>query len=94
MDLPDARDDSSLNEPLKLHRDCEMDLKYLLGVMRERMAQIDEMRKTLREQLDLAQLYRNAVLAFIVAIYVPLSFVTVRCLFWQFHGRISSSTHL
>ncbi|KAK8229775.1 hypothetical protein HDK77DRAFT_83112 [Phyllosticta capitalensis] len=52
------------------------DLEYLVGEMESFISDIDRIRRTTREQLDLVQMRRTTVLTLFAGLYIPMSFVT------------------
>lgn len=69
-----AIDDAQL-EKLELLKE---DLDYLQGEMTLVHDQISRLQRTIKEQLDLAQIRRTVLIATLVGIFVPMSFLTVR----------------
>lgn len=49
-----------------------------ISVLEAYKKHIEQIKAITREQVELVQSYRNAVLALLLAIYVPLSFASVR----------------
>lgn len=60
--------------------DLEMvmkDLDYLHDEIESSLQRIPEVRRDLRENLDLLQIRRTSILGILAGLYLPLSFVTV-----------------
>jgi len=55
--------------------ECAIDLEHLSQELRERADAIRPVKAMVREQMDLVANYRNTIIAVLVALYVPISFV-------------------
>jgi hypothetical protein len=56
--------------------DAKQDLRYLARECRRKAQAINPVKKHVKEQMELVNNYRNAVIAVLVALYVPISFVS------------------
>ena len=61
--------------------ECTVDLRLLAKQLRERGKRITAIKETVKEQMDTSRNFWNTVLAFLVALYVPLSFASVSPLY-------------
>ncbi|KAK4542863.1 hypothetical protein LTR36_006052 [Oleoguttula mirabilis] len=74
--LPCEAKDAALYEHLEDLRECRSDLEYIAAQLRAKADAITPLKKLVREQMDLVHNYRNTVIAVLVALYVPISFVS------------------
>jgi len=87
MHLPCLSEDVALYDYAQELGDCKLDLEYLATELRVKADAIDAVKKLVREQMDLDQNYKNAVIAVLVALYVPISFVSVSATLHSLLGR-------
>lgn len=55
------------------------DIEFIATELEKLANDIDQVIKLIKDQMDLSQSFWSTVLAFVVAIYVPISFASVRC---------------
>lgn len=84
--LPCTARDACLYTVLQELESCGADLECLVGHLHEKAAAITAVKKIVREQMDLVTHYRNTVIAVLVALYVPISFVSVSLTSWTSSG--------
>jgi hypothetical protein len=75
--LPPTAADVEIYKIMQELDDCAMDLESLSTQLRDKAAEIPRIKKIVREQMELVNNYRNTVIAILVALYVPISFVSV-----------------
>ncbi|KAK3070991.1 hypothetical protein LTR53_009474 [Teratosphaeriaceae sp. CCFEE 6253] len=74
--LPCCEADAGLYAVLAQMADCGADIDCLAMHLREKAGEVPAVKKVVREQMELASDYRNTVIAVLVALYVPISFVS------------------
>ena len=57
---------------------CKTDLAHLKGLLHGKVEETIALRTRIKEQLEHSHSYRDIIIAILVAIYVPLSFASVR----------------
>jgi hypothetical protein len=65
---------------LKMTRGMENDIKFLSNKVKRLAKPIDTARNEIKEQMALSSGQRTFVLTVLAALFIPLSFVSVRCL--------------
>lgn len=77
LPLPSPAADAASYEHLDDLDQCKIDLEYLASELRAKSEAITPVKRLIREQMDYSTAYRNTVIAVLVALYVPISFVSV-----------------
>ncbi|EMC93399.1 hypothetical protein BAUCODRAFT_239325 [Baudoinia panamericana UAMH 10762] len=65
-----------LIEPSSVLRQHMLDMRYLAEEIQQLASRIDPVRHTIKEQSELASAFWSSILAFLLGIWVPLSFTT------------------
>ncbi|KAK5122545.1 hypothetical protein LTR85_003808 [Meristemomyces frigidus] len=74
--LPSTAHGVTTYEHLAELRESKTDLEYLASQLRQKAEDIVAVKGLVQEQIELVQNYRNTVIAVLVALYVPISFVS------------------